>query len=353
MDELPQPYRSVVKLLETEILDPAWLEITRLHPELLLDSEGLPLSLRPNYALKNVCTPSSVIEQTFLATSLMESQGYLIMTTSNDACVLADPATGALIQSLLLKSGDYSALGLAPTANPVKGSPLWIAALSSPVSNDRVIRVVICSIIELEEPLAPPEGDAGKKAPPKKGAVAEPEPMKKVGKCRLAVVEVRLGALGKLKNPSLIKMTLAFECFLSLSSASKEEVKSVDLSSDAELLAIATPGGVFFYSLPKILDRALEGLAGMENITEDAECEEEVEETKPVVLEPCLVLDSQSIFGGKAVKHVILSPLVSSYSYSSTVAATENSSAPQRMTKHPSHAASQTPFQRHFVIHVV
>ena len=309
MDSLPQPYRMLAKLIDMEILDPAWLEITRLHPELLLDSEGEPLSLRPNYALKNSCTPSSVTEQSFLATSLVEAQDFLIMTTSNDACVLADPTSGAVVQSLLLKSGDYESMNLLPTANPTKASPPWIAAISPPVSNDRVLRVVVCGIVEIEEAIAPPEGEVGgKKPPPKKGAAAEPEPMKKVGKCRISVVEVRLGGMGRLKSPALIKMSLAFECFLSLDAASKSEIYSADLSFDAELLAIATSKGLFLYSLPRREDRADEGIS-MEKVTEDTECEEDTEELKPTVLEPILVLESDKFFANKAVKHVILTPL--------------------------------------------
>ena len=309
MDSLPQPYRMLAKLVEMEILDPAWLEITRLHPELLLDSEGAPLSLRPNYALKNTCTPSSVIEQTFLATSLVEAQDFLIMTTSTDACVLADPTSGAVVQSLLLKFGDYESMNLLPTAYPTKASPPWIAAISPPVSNDRVLRVVVCGIVEVDEAVAPPEGEAGsKKPPPKKGAAAEPEPMKKVGKCRITVVEVRLGGMGRLRSPALIKMSLAFECFLSLDAASKSEIYAADLSFDAELLAIATSKGLFLYSLPKIEDRVVEGIS-MEKVTEDTECEEDTEELKPTVLEPILVLESDKFFANKAIKHVILTPL--------------------------------------------
>jgi len=306
----------ITKVIEREILDSAWLEITRLHPELLQNSDGEPLALKPNFALKNACTPSSVIEQPFLTTSLEETQGFLLMTTNNDACVMADPSTGgSIVQSLLLKQSDFEAFNLPATANPVKVCPLRIAALSSPIGADRVLRVVISSIVEIEEPLVP-EGDAGgKKAPPpKKGAVAEPEPMKKVGKCRLAIVEIRLGALGKFRSPALIKMSVVAECLFALPSASLSELKSVDMSADTELLAVATSTGVSLYALPKVAERAgQDNNNSMDHITEIAEGEhEEEEEAKPIILEPCLVIDSTKVFEGKSIKHSLLSPLAPS-----------------------------------------
>lgn len=320
-DELPQPFRMITKVIEREILDSAWLEITRLHPELLQNSDGEPLALRPNYALKNACTPSSVIEQPFLTTSMEETQGFLFMTTNNDACVMANPSTGGgIVQSLLLKQSDFGVFNLPATANPVKVCPLRIAALSSPIGANRVLRLVISSIVEIEEPLVP-EGDGGKKAAqPKKGAVAEPEPMKKVGKCRLAIVEIRLGAVGKFRSPALIKMSVAAECLVTLPGASLSELKSVDMSADAELLAVATSTGISLYALPRVAERdGQDNNNSMEHITEDAEGEhEEEEEVKPIILEPCLVIDSTKVFEGKSIKRALLSPLAPSPLSSST-----------------------------------
>ena len=49
-DLLPQPYRMIVELFETEILDQAWFEVLRRHPEIEIDSQGFfnrtPIHLR-------------------------------------------------------------------------------------------------------------------------------------------------------------------------------------------------------------------------------------------------------------------------------------------------------------------
>ena len=308
-DELPQPYRMISKVIELDILDAAWLDITRAHPEVLLGSDGECLSLKANYALKNACTPSSVIEQPFLTSSLVEAQGFLFMTTNNDALVLADPASGAVLQSLLLK------LTAAGAPDVVRASPLWIAAISAPITSDRILRLCLCAVTEEDDvPTAVLAEEAGKKAPAKKGPVVEtPLPQKKVGRCKVFIVEVCLGPIESFKSPTLITMTLAFECAsISLPSPSKADVKSVDLSLDTEVLCLATPKGCHLFSLPAIEDRAAKAGLSMDNITEDAEGEgenDEVDDAPPVLLEPFLLLDTE--FGGKIVKHAALCPLVS------------------------------------------
>lgn len=297
----------IAKIIEMDILDAAWLEITRAHPELLLASDGAPLSLKANYALKNTCTPSSVIEQPFLANSLVEAQGFLFMTTLT-TLVLADPATGAVLQSLLLKP---SAAGVVPDV--VRASPLWIAAISAPLTGDRILRLCLCAITE-EDDVPPVVEEAGKKAPPKKGAAVEaPPPAKKVGRCQVSVVEVRLGAAESFKSPTLIKMTLMFVASVPLPNPTRADVKSLDLSIDTEVICLATPKGCHLFSLPTIEDLITKTGLSMENINEDAEGEndEADDEKPPVLLEPFLVLDTERDFGGKIVKHAALCPLVS------------------------------------------
>ena len=48
----------LTKLMETEIIDKAWLAIVRLHPDLEVGSDGVPISIPPNRNLEEVCVPS-------------------------------------------------------------------------------------------------------------------------------------------------------------------------------------------------------------------------------------------------------------------------------------------------------
>lgn len=54
-DQLPQPYRTVVKILEQDILDNAWEVLTRRHPELMLPAiDGARRRSGPLLELENV-----------------------------------------------------------------------------------------------------------------------------------------------------------------------------------------------------------------------------------------------------------------------------------------------------------
>lgn len=331
MDELPQPYRMIVKLIECEIIDSVWLEVIRLHPELQQGTDGEPLALLPNFALQKSCTPSSVIEQPFLATSMVESQGFLFMTASNDALVMVDPSSGAILQSLLMKQDDFTSLNISSSSNPIRASPLWIAGISRPITSDRVLRVIICNIIDVEEAVVSLEADAGKKATPKKGAAAEPEPMKIASKCRVSIVEIRLGE--QVTSPTLIKMVVAYECLVAVAGKKLSDLRSMDISLDAELLGVASSEGLVLFSLPKVEEKSEKNGISMEHITED-DGEEEIEH-KAELLQPCLVVGPDStLLGNKTIRHLVLFPLTASLSLP----------AAQQAAQKPTHRQGQNTF---------
>ena len=101
-DDLPQPYRMIWKVIDEYILDPMWLEITRIHPELLQDEEGKAFCTPHNQALQNICTPSAVTEQEFTFTSVLEREGLLFMSTDSGAFVVMDPEDNSILQSIRL-----------------------------------------------------------------------------------------------------------------------------------------------------------------------------------------------------------------------------------------------------------
>lgn len=59
-DPLPQPFRMITELFETEILDRAWIEVLQRHPDLPIDSNGKQIVVPRNKNLA-VCAVPSVI----------------------------------------------------------------------------------------------------------------------------------------------------------------------------------------------------------------------------------------------------------------------------------------------------
>ena len=186
-DRLPQPYRMVWKVLDEYILDPAWLEITRLHPELLQDESGDAFATPHNQALANICTPSSVTELAYNSTGLQAVEGLLFTTTDSTAFIVIDPATGKIVQSVLLeeeeaektpeqlaeeaaaaeaakgKKGKGAPAVDAPPPRPVKVTTSWITAVSAPLTSERVLTFSVAQIVSVPEEQEQESDDPKKK----------------------------------------------------------------------------------------------------------------------------------------------------------------------------------------------
>lgn len=340
-DQLPQPYRMITKVIEEYILDPVWLEITRLHPELLQDEDGEAFCTPHNQALQHICTPSSVMEQEFTFTSVLEREGLLFMSTDNDAFVVVDPASGTIVQSIRLDKEELpktaeeieaEATAAAAAADPKakkgkapepdasppalkKISNMWISDASLPVTDERLMNFSIVSVVESEE--EPPADPAVKK-----GKGAAPVEMTKVPKCRVIVVQVVLGVVEGFKS-SLISLDIVGEAFSPLEDAQVGSVGRVDVSPNGRLLCMSTSVESNIFSLPVKVKVSRTKIGNVEQIVEDdmnvkeetegdlkkdEEDDQPGEEGKPQ-LEPILTLGLDSFFEGKKVRGLHFFPL--------------------------------------------
>ena len=338
-DNLPQPYRMIWKIIDEYILDPAWLDITRLHPELLQDDKGEAFATPHNQALANICTPSMVVEQAHGNTSIIESQGLLFMATDHDAFVVVEANDGKIVQSIVLeepppvktaeelaaeaeaaaaaadpknkKKAAAAADTDAPPPKPAKVSSMWIASVSEPITADRVLVFSVCSIVENEEE-APPDPNADPKAKKKGGGETE---MVKVPKCRVIIVHATLGVTEGFKS-SLIKLAIVGEAYITMASHDVGDIGKVDVSLDGKFLCVSTSLGISMFTLPNVVQSSRTAIGKVENVEEevlaedpeeDADKPEENEDT--LILEPLLNLTSDQFFEGKKVKSATLFPL--------------------------------------------
>lgn len=271
-DRLPQPYRMIWKVLEMEILDRAWLEITRHHPELLQAADGKQLIHKANQSLQILCTPSSVVEpRGGLPTSLIHSGDKIFMTTAEDALVMCN-LDGKLECSCYVSSSIGIAVEASEppdhsesSASSMNVSSLWIGAATVPLTDERIVRIAVCRVVLVEEEVVEPEPAAGKKAPPKKGA-SEPPPRIKVAKCRVVIFEARIGdARSGASSLSRLRPTHIF--YVNLELPTKVDVKSVDISLDGELVSVTTASKCSLFTLPKV--KTANERRTMADITED------------------------------------------------------------------------------------
>jgi hypothetical protein len=187
-DKLPQPYRMIHKLIETEILDNVWQEIVRINPELALGSDGKPHTIRPNRNLAVTCEPSNaVLNKRSNICSMRGSKGEYVFAMTTDG----------MLQVLSADNGEIAcSLAAFPS----------IAADSEQSITDFNINAV--TSFNLDHPMsrlslvartrqwveAEPDTSGGKKAAPKKGAPVEDEllPMEIKTSVNVAIVDIKV-----------------------------------------------------------------------------------------------------------------------------------------------------------------
>jgi len=340
-DQLPQPYRMIWKVLDEYILDPAWLEITRLHPELLQDADGEAFARPHNQALQNICTPSSVTEQAHGGTSIVEQEGLLFMATDGDAFCVIDPTDGKIVQSIMLEEpapvktaeelAAEAAAAAAAAADPKakkgksaeapapgtanahalarKASCMWISSSSQAVTAERVLTFAVCSIVTLPEEVEQEVVDA-------KGKARLEMVLKQVPKLKVLAVQATLGTRDAFR-PSLIRLRVAGECSVALSEPSTSAFGPADVSPDGRLLCLTTSLGVTLYRLPDPQPTQRTTVGQVETLGEVLAEEDEAQgdsdaSSKDVPILPVLVqLKASEFFQGKVPKQTILFPLVS------------------------------------------
>jgi hypothetical protein len=280
-DTLPQPYRMITKIIEHEVIDPVWLEITRLHPELLQNSEGGQLIVRRNQQLENSCIPTSIIELTTPLTSLkaIPSSHLVFACNTNGNISLYDP---------ILKKSITSIEIFKPLDEELKqehGSSLRLCGISDSLNRSHQLVVRVVSMYSILSPAAPAEAEKGGKS--KKAAPVEDEVVIKVPQCSIQILEVTFDSL---KSTSQLKVIHTLDYKM----GAEEHIDNVmcDLSNDGELLTVSSTVYCSLYSLMPLDDIRLY----KPEVTTDLVIDEnkEVEKEEDFVFPEVLTLNSCS-----------------------------------------------------------
>lgn len=264
-DNLPQPFRMIQKIIELEILDVAWLEIIRKHPDIELGSDGKQIRLPRNQQLTCSCNPTMITERPFKASSV----------TAVDDFLLATSAISGSFHVMDAKSGR----NMSTVALPVLESSetkLWVASVSkctnmnNPVGISRIAVLSISRTAVSVDPAVPVPVPAAAVA----GGSAEPAEMFSV--CySLFVLELLSGAIldgsknhGKhySKKPGLpaIKISVLHSKIIDTSDfdSASDRVRtdpndlmygfSADLSPDGETLIYTVKGQMQLFCLDPV-----------------------------------------------------------------------------------------------------
>lgn len=162
-DTLPYPYSMIHEIFELEILDKAWFEITRIHKDILLDSNGQQLHKPRNFALQHHCTPETIIENNHNSplpgiTSLQSCDNtFALATITSGDLLLLDPTSNTTLASISMSSPKSSpnnleiqTPGTTASAAGTVLSELWIphSPMTIIMGKYSLSRVSVCSIIE-------------------------------------------------------------------------------------------------------------------------------------------------------------------------------------------------------------
>eukprot|EP01031_Cornospumella_fuschlensis_P036338 gene36338-44081_t len=159
--------KIVLKILESEVFDPVWFEVLRLHPELQVDSDGKQVQLERNHNLRHRVNSYRNTEVSNCLTGTLIYEDIVSCIGINDK-LSALSATGQAVSSSLDLRQDGHILN-DNTVNP-------------PVSYS----VDLCTEIVTPEALAA----AAKKAGGKKGAPVEPFRPRRMLKYRMQIVDM-------------------------------------------------------------------------------------------------------------------------------------------------------------------
>ncbi len=181
-DQLPQPYRTITKVLEQDIIDPSWDIITDRHPELLLVQPENHTG--PLLELENIVTPSvsttavgAVTALQTIGTGSNSGPDYnspftkFMLTGSSSGHVSVVDSSGAVISSLFV--GEVLANAAVAGIDPLllSGKGRGITALSNVSDNPtHPLRFVAClADVVSESVVQPASTNGGEKGTSAKG----------------------------------------------------------------------------------------------------------------------------------------------------------------------------------------
>ena len=212
-------------LLEQEIVDSAWLQIVRLHPDLEVGSDGQQICVPANRNLEEICTPSVLLKDKpcKIVSQASGPYDYHFMASSSGLLHVSDSSKGKHIKTI----------PVFPTAGD-RNSTINILAVKYPPMKENTIntvRLVLCeTYIGMELP--PEDPNAKKKGP-------DPDPVP-TPKCFLSIVDLQLPLNVGENNDSEFEINVALAHTIDHLLSADEPIPtfSADLNADGSILAL-------------------------------------------------------------------------------------------------------------------
>jgi hypothetical protein len=228
-----------------EIIDSAWLIITRKHPELLQGPDGKPFAIRRNHNLHNAFIPKQPAISPYRQWTSMNETAKIIFGTSLSGQLNAiDSFSSILLSQVKVLPADV--------ADDTYYSPPWIAEV---VQNMETMVITVCTgvIYQVVDDSATVEAAApGKKGGGKKGAPVVPTEIKpeKKKKCFITVASMTMGT-GTVISPGALEVVDTIT--VDLAAAEDDRHVTVDVFTTDSLVSVTTSqGGCNVYPLPQV-----------------------------------------------------------------------------------------------------
>lgn len=95
--------RWIRQFIEYDLMDPAWFEILRRHPEIQVDSDGKKVVLPRNHNLKKSCRISSSTDYEKMVGTVLSDSSNTITVSIDDKVIVRSKESGAILGELQLR----------------------------------------------------------------------------------------------------------------------------------------------------------------------------------------------------------------------------------------------------------